>query len=716
MKNYMKKIIIGIFSLALFFFAQNAFAATWNGASNDCRGLSIANATTTEGFVNPCWPASSISADAGDTLNVRIYYHNTGTTTANNVKVNLSTNLSGSSTSKSFSGSINSDQGGLSLGTVTANISSSQTITFNSVKWYTNNTSVTPTALLGGQSGEEILNGGLNLGSVAPGWATQGSLVVSFHVSRTVAPELCKDTSATNYNGPLPCTYPQRLCLDRSASNYGEILPCVYPQTLCKDTFALNYNGLLPCRYPETNICSISDFTVSDTSIEEGDSVVLRWNTNNCTSVEISNIGDVAINGSKTVYPRSDITYTLTAYGRYSGIKTNSVKVYVDDDSYTNDNECYIDSFTASDTSIDEGDSVVLRWNTSGCDDVSISDIGDVSNDGSKTVYPRNDVTYTLRAYGDNNESKSIRIYVDDNYTETYNSNVLTTIATNVGETTAQINGLTTGSYSGNTYTYFEYGTTRYLGSKTTKRLTNVNSNFSEYLSGLSKNTTYYFQAVSNSNAGTYRGSINMFTTSGGTTTPTTIVKYVQGTTVTGSASPIMLQIENKYKNIGIGDVIDYTVYYKNIGKSKLTKPMLQVYVPEGITIINASEGSFSEDNRTLTMPLEDLIAGAEGTVYLQAKVNTLNPNIEQIVTTAALVYTNANGAQENAIAYVLNTQKNVNGNANLLGASVFNGNIFGLSLIGWLIFIIIILLLIIIARSFYSRKNSHQAVDSAHH
>jgi hypothetical protein len=676
MKKYMKKIIVGVFSLAMFFVAQNAFAATWNGASNDCRGISIANATTAEGFVNPCWPSSSVSADAGDTLNVRIYYHNTGTTTANNVKVNLSTNFSNSSNSKTFSGSIDSDQGGLYLGAVTANISSSQTITFNSVKWYTNNTSVTPTALLNGQRGEEILNGGLNIGSVAPGWATQGSLVVSFHVSKNTV------------------------------------------ETLCKVPSAINYNELLPCRYPETNICSISDFTASDTSIEEGDSTILRWNTNNCTSVKLTDIGYVSEDGSKTVYPSNDITYTLTAYDRYGATKTESVRIYVDD-YVDNSTTCYINNFTASDTSIDEGDSVVLRWNTTGCDDVSISNIGDVSNDGSKTVYPSGDITYTLRAYGDNSESDSIKIYVDDYVSPTpiYNSSVLTTIATNVGETTAQINGLTTGSYNGSTYTYFDYGTTRYLGTRTPKKSTNSNSNFSEYISGLSANTTYYFQAVSENNQGTYKGSINMFTTSGGYTLPTTVVKYIQGTTVTGVSSPIMLQIENKYKSIGLGDIIDYTVYYKNIGKTKLTKPMVQVYVPEGIVITNSSAGSYSQDNRTLTVPLEDLPAGAEGNIYLQARVDILNPEIAQIVTTAALVYTNANGAQENAIAYVLNNQKNVNTNTSLLGASAFNGNIFGLSLIGWLIFIVIILLLILIARSFYSRKDTTRpSVDSAHH
>src|ERR1035437_398029 len=282
----MKKIIVGILGLALLITGQNVSASTtWNGASNDCKGISIANATTNEGYAYPCWPSSSVSADAGDTLNVRIYYHNTGSDTANNTRVVLSAPLGSSGTSKSFSGSISSDQGGLSLGSVTANLSSSQTITFNNVKWYTNNTSETPTALLGGQNGSEILSGGLNIGSIASGWATQGSLVVSFHVSNTTQtqlcqdpsatnyngalpctypPQLCKDTSATNYNGALPCTYPQ-LCQDPSANNYHGALPCTYPPQLCKDTSASNYNGALPCTYPPQPICIISNFNANPT-------------------------------------------------------------------------------------------------------------------------------------------------------------------------------------------------------------------------------------------------------------------------------------------------------------------------------------------------------------------------------------------------------------------------------------------------------------------
>ena len=160
----MKKIIVGFFAIAILISSKEVFASTWNGDSKDCRGLTIVNATTQEGYGDPCWISTSVSFDAGDTVNVRVYYHNTGSQTARNTKVSLNAPVGSSSNTKTFSASISSDQGDLYLGSVTAKLSSSQNITINSVKWYTNNTAVTRTNLLNGQSGSEILGDGLFIG------------------------------------------------------------------------------------------------------------------------------------------------------------------------------------------------------------------------------------------------------------------------------------------------------------------------------------------------------------------------------------------------------------------------------------------------------------------------------------------------------------------------------------------------------------------------
>jgi uncharacterized repeat protein (TIGR01451 family) len=55
-------------------------------------------------------------------------------------------------------------------------------------------------------------------------------------------------------------------------------------------------------------------------------------------------------------------------------------------------------SFTASDTSIDEGDSSRLSWNVTGADSVSISGISATGLTGSEDVSPSSDTRYTLTA------------------------------------------------------------------------------------------------------------------------------------------------------------------------------------------------------------------------------------------------------------------------------------------------------------------------------
>jgi hypothetical protein len=65
-------------------------------------------------------------------------------------------------------------------------------------------------------------------------------------------PNICTDTNATNYGGPLPCVYPPTTCTDPLATNNGGPLPCVYPPTTCTDPLATNNGGPLPCVYPPT--------------------------------------------------------------------------------------------------------------------------------------------------------------------------------------------------------------------------------------------------------------------------------------------------------------------------------------------------------------------------------------------------------------------------------------------------------------------------------
>ena len=783
----MKKIIVGIFAFTLIFIAHNVLASTiWNGASNDCKFISVMNETTNEGYGSACWTLSSISAKEGDTVKVRIYYHNTGTTTANNTRVFLKAPSESSKASRfTLSGSISSDQGGESFGPVAVNISSAQPLIFSSVKWYTNNTSQTVTSLLNGQDGSEAIDGsGLNIGSIAPGWSTQGSVVVYFKVGSSTISQTCQDPGANNYGSASSCTY------------------------------------------STNNSCTISNFTAngssSNVSINNGDALSLYWNTTGCTSVTVSgsNYSNSSLSSSASVYPQSSGYYTISAYGTdtssgdrrrgtTSASQTKTIYVTVGGGS-TNDS-CTISSFTANgsnhSTSIDSGERVNLYWNTDGCTDVVVSgpSYTSYSKSGNTSVYPEYDSTYTVSAYSNNGtrKTKSIDINVDNgNYNDntpsistyspnnitgtgatlsgyangngtlinswiefpcygsqygnrysqsssslstsvsslspsrTYsycavaqgvnngqiyrgnvvtfttttsgpsvlNQNVVTTVATNISRNEAQVNGYLANSSLYNSNVHFDYGTTVDLGRSTQSKSTNGNSSFNDVLTGLTPNTIYFFQAVGEGSNGLSKGSVEIFRTLGdGTVRPAVI----QGVTITGNDSPMMLKISNKYQLVGKGDSVDYTVTYKNIGKTKLTNPMVQVVLPTNVSLTNSSRGVYDIDTNTLSAQIEDLNKGEEGVIYIEGKVNSIPANNSQFVTTAIFVYTNSNGAQENAMAYVMNTPKGGSSSDNNLGGSAFFAGLVSLGLIGWLLIVLFIMALVLIARSLVKKAGT---------
>lgn len=72
---------------------------------------------------------------------------------------------------------------------------------------------------------------------------------------------------------------------------------------------------------------------------------------------------------------------------------------------------------SASDSSIDRGDSTVLHWSSENATSANLSDYGSVSTGGSRTVSPSNTTTYTLRVYGQGgSDTCSVTVHVDDNH------------------------------------------------------------------------------------------------------------------------------------------------------------------------------------------------------------------------------------------------------------------------------------------------------------
>ena len=138
-------------------------------------------------------------------------------------------------------------------------------------------------------------------------------------------------------------------------------------------------------------------------TIEDGEDFRLEWTTRNATFVTITTLGPVDLDGSALLSPVKSMRYTLSATGPGGSVTcTENITVREEEDE---DENVRCDAFTASDTRVERGDSVTLRWNTTGADSVRIDQgVGSVSDDGSERVTINRDTTYTLTARNGSDE------------------------------------------------------------------------------------------------------------------------------------------------------------------------------------------------------------------------------------------------------------------------------------------------------------------------
>jgi hypothetical protein len=155
-------------------------------------------------------------------------------------------------------------------------------------------------------------------------------------------------------------------------------------------------------------------FTASPQTISAGQSSQLCWQVNGATSISISNgVGsNLQANACQTISPQTTTTYVLTATNATGQIQA-SVTVNV--------GSTMILSFTASpEFSTSQGNPVVLSWTTMNATSVALvggdmtSSPANLPANGSFTVNPNDNATYTLIAYGPGGSSVSavIAVYV----------------------------------------------------------------------------------------------------------------------------------------------------------------------------------------------------------------------------------------------------------------------------------------------------------------
>lgn len=129
-----------------------------------------------------------------------------------------------------------------------------------------------------------------------------------------------------------------------------------------------------------------------------GANVTLTWATTDATSASLSGVGNVPVNGSRSIFVDSARTFTLTAVGT-GGNDTCTVAIKVAPKPIEKPAVC--EYLNASRTTVPhDGANVTLSWSTKDATSVSISGIGNVSASGSRTVFVNSNRTFTLTAVG----------------------------------------------------------------------------------------------------------------------------------------------------------------------------------------------------------------------------------------------------------------------------------------------------------------------------
>jgi hypothetical protein len=142
-----------------------------------------------------------------------------------------------------------------------------------------------------------------------------------------------------------------------------------------------------------TTTLPVVNITLSPSSIYTGSSSTLSWSVDYGTILVDSNFGAISVNGSQTVNPLSNTTYTLTARGP-GGQASGSGTLTVGPKPPTI-------TLTASPTSAAYDGSTTLTWSSTGATSVSSSNFGASATSGSVTLYNlTSSQTYSITVSG----------------------------------------------------------------------------------------------------------------------------------------------------------------------------------------------------------------------------------------------------------------------------------------------------------------------------
>ncbi|MDD5547567.1 MAG: hypothetical protein PHN74_01535 [Candidatus Pacebacteria bacterium] len=175
MKSLMQKITVGSLSAMLFagifIPASSAFAAaSFNNDPLDKPTLRVSK-------ISPTSWGTSVSVNNGDIVSFDVYFHNTAINETAQQTTITAVLPTGSATNHNVTATISATNASSVSGSVTVNLSSSQTLTYRtgSTKFYDHNGTMSPMS-------DGIASGGISIGNLPAGWLSQGHVTFQAQV------------------------------------------------------------------------------------------------------------------------------------------------------------------------------------------------------------------------------------------------------------------------------------------------------------------------------------------------------------------------------------------------------------------------------------------------------------------------------------------------------------------------------------------------------
>jgi len=143
----------------------------------------------------------------------------------------------------------------------------------------------------------------------------------------------------------------------------------------------------------------IVTFSAAPPQVDVGECSTLSWKVQNAVRITIApGLGEVPLEGSRSVCPTATTKYTLTAFSADSKTVTQDVQVTV--------RSALIQTFSATPPDINAGESSTLSWKVLNAVKVTVEPgFGEVPLEGSRSVSPTATTKYTLTAFGADNKT-----------------------------------------------------------------------------------------------------------------------------------------------------------------------------------------------------------------------------------------------------------------------------------------------------------------------